>query len=60
MRNAIARIALCSLLVVPAGAAACDREDRQDVREGVRDVQEEGEKVENEIDENVDTDGKDN
>ncbi len=41
MRNRIARGGLVVMLALaPFGAAACDREDRQDVREGVNDVEE--------------------
>ena len=52
MRDRTARIALASLLALtPATALACDKEDRQDVREA-------GEEVEQGVD-NLDSDGKD-
>jgi hypothetical protein len=63
-RNRIAAFALAFAVTVPSGAlVACDREDRQDVEEGVDDAvnkaREGAEDVEREIDENVDTDGQD-
>ncbi len=51
MHHRIAGLGLASLLLLTPLTAACDREDRRDVREGVKDV-EEG------IDD-ADTDGKD-
>jgi hypothetical protein len=52
MRHRLARIGLVALLVVPAaGAIACDKED-------VKDVEEVGNDIENEVDK-ADTDGKD-
>ena len=52
MRHRLARIGLVALLAVPgAGAIACDKED-------VKDVEEVGNDIENEVD-NADTDGKD-
>ncbi len=47
-----ASLLLAGMLVTTPVLAACDKEDRADVREGVKDV-EEG------IDEQIDTDGKD-
>ena len=51
MNHRIVRLALASLLLMPAAAVACDRED-------VRDAEEVGKDVENEVDQ-LDSDGKD-
>ena len=51
MREQLMRLGLAGLLLLPAGAAACDREDKQDVKEV-------GEDVEKEVDQ-LDSDGKD-
>jgi hypothetical protein len=59
-RNRIAAFALAFAVAVPSGAlVACDREDRQDVEEGVDRAREGAEDIEREVDENVDTDGQD-
>ena len=53
MRERLLRLGLVACLAISgAGAVACDKEDQKDAEEGVNDV-------ENEIDQNVDTDGKD-
>ena len=51
MKDRIARLALAALLLAPAGAVACDRED-------VRDAEEAGREAEQQIDK-IDSDGKD-
>jgi hypothetical protein len=52
VRQRLARIGLIALLAVPVGGAmACDKED-------VKDVEEVGNDIEQEVD-NADTDGKD-
>lgn len=54
--------AFIAAALVATGAAACDREDRADVREVGRDVQEGAEDVGREVEEfvdDVDQDGKD-
>lgn len=52
MREKLLRLGLVGLLAVPVGGAvACDRED-------VRDAEEAGNEVDNQIDK-IDTDGKD-
>lgn len=63
MREKLARIGIAIALVLGLGAtAACDREDKADVREGVNDVEREaeniGEEAEEELDK-LDSDGKD-
>ena len=62
-RSRIAAAGLVTSLVLGGGLVACDREDKADVREGVNQVEKAGkdaaEDVENAVDDNVDTDGKD-
>ena len=62
-RNKIAALFLTSLMVFSGGLVACDREDERDLREGVNQVEKAGkeaaEDAENVVDEEVDTDGKD-
>lgn len=52
-----------ALLGLSPALAACDREDRKDIEEGVNQVEEGAEDLGNEvekgIDQNIDTDGKD-
>ena len=51
------------LLVSAPVLGACDREDRQDIEEGVNQVEEGakdvGNEIEKQVDKNIDTDGKD-
>lgn len=49
-------IAVAALLSLAPAGIACDQEDVRDVREGVKDA---GEGVEDVVDDEVDTDGKD-
>lgn len=62
-RNRIVSAALVGALALSGGLVACDREDEADLREGVDQVEKAGEEaaedVENAVDEDVDTDGKD-
>lgn len=63
MKDKLGRIGLAIALALTLGAsAACDPEDRADVREGVKDVEEgaedAGKKIEEEVDQ-MDKDGKD-
>ena len=59
----IAAATLVALFGLSPALVACDKEDRKDIEEGVNDVEEGAEKVGNDveegIDEDVDTDGKD-
>lgn len=54
---------MVGLLGLSPAAVACDKEDERDIQEGVNDVEEGaeevGEDIEKGIDEDVDTDGKD-
>lgn len=64
LRNRLTAAGLAVALLSSSGSLiACDREDRQDVEEGVNQIREgveEGaEEIEKEVDENVDTDGQD-
>ena len=58
-----AALMMVGLLGLSPAAVACDKEDEKDIQEGVNDVEEGaeevGEDIEKGIDENVDTDGKD-
>lgn len=62
-RNRAVAVLLTGVLLLGGGITACDREDEADVREGVEDVRDTGEKVgrevEDAVDDEVDTDGKD-
>jgi hypothetical protein len=62
-KNRIAAALLTGSVLLSGGMVACDREDAADVREGIEDVKETGEEVgkdvEDAVDEEVDTDGKD-
>ena len=51
MREEMARMALAGLLLLPAGAVACDKEDKKDVEEV-------GYDIDKEVDQ-LDSDGKD-
>ena len=62
MREKLSRIGLAIVLALGLGLTACDREDERDLREGVNDVQDAGEKAGQEVEDAVDdadTDGKD-
>jgi hypothetical protein len=63
MKRRMAAVALSGSLLLSGGMIACDAEDERDLREGVNDVKETGEEVgkdvEDAVDEEVDTDGKD-
>lgn len=62
-RNKIAALYLAVLMVFSGGMVACDPEDERDLREGVDQVEDAGkeaaEDAEDVVDEEVDTDGKD-
>ena len=51
MREQLMRLGLAGLLLLPAGAVACDKEDRKDVEEV-------GDDIDKEVDQ-LDSDGKD-
>lgn len=63
MKDKLTRIGLAVVLALGLGLTACDREDEADVREGVNQVEEGaedvGNEIEQEVDDNVDTDGND-
>jgi hypothetical protein len=60
MRERLARMVLAIAVVLSMGAmSACDREDRRDLEEGVNEVEKGAEDIEEGVDEEVDTDGKD-
>lgn len=62
-RNRIVAAALVGSLALGGGLVACDREDEADIREGVNQVEEGAEDIGNEVEDavdgEVDTDGKD-
>jgi hypothetical protein len=62
-RNKIAAAGLTVLMIFSGGLVACDPEDEADIREGVNQVEKAGkeaaEDAEEAVDEEVDTDGKD-
>ncbi len=61
LRRSLTAAAAAGLLIL--GGVACDNEDAQDVQEGVENLQNEaedvGNEVEEQVDENLDTDGQD-
>jgi hypothetical protein len=64
MKDRLLRLALAGALVFGAGAGiACDKEDKQDVKEFGNDVEKGAKKVgngvEHVVDDNIDTDGQD-
>jgi hypothetical protein len=61
-KDRITALLLSATLALGGGMVACDREDRADVREGVKDAEETAEDVGKDVEEAVDeadTDGKD-
>jgi hypothetical protein len=62
-RRRAAALMMVGLLGLSPALAGCDKEDQRDIQEGVNEVEEGaeevGEEIEKGIDENVDTDGKD-
>lgn len=62
-KRRVAAATFVALLGLSPALVACDKEDRKDIEEGVNDVEEGAEKVRKDVeeglDENVDTDGKD-
>lgn len=63
MKDKLTRIGLAVVLALSLGLTACDKEDEADIREGVNQVEEGaedvGNEIEQEVDDNVDTDGND-